>query len=102
MVAEQRETTSAVTRAVVAPYGEPALRALADMVDGVKAGNPLAPVTIVVPSALVGVTVRRGLAERGLAGHRGLVAVDAVALPALAARLGAERLATSDRPPLHP
>src|SRR4051794_33891715 len=86
----------------IAPYGGPAQRALADLVDAAKGGNSLAPVTIVVPSALVGITVRRALAAHGVAGGRGVVAVDAIALPALAERLGAPRLASTHRRSLHP
>ncbi|HEY8526859.1 MAG TPA: PD-(D/E)XK nuclease family protein [Acidimicrobiales bacterium] len=47
---------------VTTRYGRPALRALRDLVAAAKGGEPLAPVTVVVPSNHVGVTARRLLA----------------------------------------
>jgi RecB family exonuclease len=90
------------TRVIVAPYGAPAQRALTDFVDEAKLESPLAPVTIVVPSALVGITVRRGLAASPHGSRRGIVAVDAIGLRALAERLGARRLAATRSRALHP
>ena len=47
---------------VTVPYGEPAARALFDAVVAAKGGDPLAPVTVVVPTNYVGVAARRLLA----------------------------------------
>ncbi|MEY2420572.1 MAG: ATP-dependent helicase/nuclease subunit [Acidimicrobiaceae bacterium] len=78
-------------RLQITPYGEPARRALAAMIDVVKRGDPLQPVTVVMPSALAAVTVRRALARNGL------VATELVTLPALAPRLAAQRLAAGSQ-----
>ena len=52
------------------PYGEPAARALFDAVVAAKGGDPLAPVTVVVPTNYVGVAARRLLGARDArAGH---------------------------------
>ena len=53
---------------VTTPYGRPALEALRDAVAKAKAGDPLAPVTVVVPANHVGVTARRLLAGGALGG----------------------------------
>ena len=77
----------------VVPYGAAARAALRDLVVGLRAGDPLAPVTVVVPSALAGTTLRRSLArELG-----GLAGVAFVSLPALAEQLAAARLAADGR-----
>ena len=49
-------------------YGPPATAALADAIAAAKGDNPLAPVTVVVPSNLVGVSARRTLAARSPTG----------------------------------
>jgi RecB family exonuclease len=59
-----------------------------------KDGDPLRRVTVVMPSALAAVTVRRALARNGM------VATELVTLPALAPRLAARRLATTAQRPL--
>lgn len=74
--------------------GAPATSALAALLDERKNGDPLRAVTVVMPSALAAVTVRRALAERALA------ATDLVTLPSLVARLAAGRLAASRGRPL--
>jgi len=55
---------------VTVPYGRPATAALARAVAQAKAGSPLAPVTVIVPSNLAGLTARRllGSGELGMAG----------------------------------
>src|SRR5688572_20918506 len=60
-------------------YGSPAARALRDAVAEAKAGEPLAPVTVVVPSNHVGVATRRLLS----AGSLGPVAGTGVGLAAV-------------------
>jgi hypothetical protein len=81
----------------VVPFGVSALDALVGVVSAVKRDDPLTPVTVVVPSALAGLTVRRRLATDG-----GVVALDTVVLPGLAARLAGKRLATNGRRSLTP
>lgn len=85
-------------------YGRPAAQALREAVATAKAGDPLAPVTVVVPSNHVGVTVRRLLGsdalgpvtERG----RGLAAVSFLTPYRLAELLGAAPLAAEGRRPV--
>lgn len=80
----------------VVPYGRPARQALLAAIADLRAGDVLAPVTVVVPSALAGTTLRRALAEE----LGGLLAVSFESLPALAARLGTPALAAAGRPPI--
>jgi hypothetical protein len=86
------------------PHGRAALAALRDAVATAKAGDPLAPVTVVVPSNHVGVTARRLLASDGLGpvtpAGRGVAAVDFLTVYRLAELLGAARLAASGRRPV--
>ena len=89
---------------VTTPYGRPALAALRDAVAAAKAGDPLAPVTVVVPSNHVGVTARRLLASGGLgpvAGRgAGVAAVAFLTAYRLAELLGAAPLAATGRRPV--
>ena len=50
------------TRLLTATYGPPATALLGRLVAAAKAADPLAPVTVVVPSAAAGITLRRRLA----------------------------------------
>src|SRR5947199_8194887 len=85
-------------------YGPGAYEALLAAVAAGKAGDPLAPVTVVVPSNHVGVAARRLLAsgtlgpvcERG----RGLAATTFVTPFRLAELLGAPALAAAGRRPV--
>lgn len=82
----------------VVPYGAPARSALLEAITQLRDGDPLAPVTVVVPSALSGVTLRRSLAnELG-----GLVGVAFMSLPGLAERLAAARVAVDGRRSIDP
>ena len=72
-----------------------ALRALAAVVAQVKGGDPLAGVTIVVPTNQSGVMARRALGRDG-----GVVATDVVTLDRLAELLAGPLLATADRRPV--
>jgi RecB family exonuclease len=89
---------------VAAPYGPPAARALRDAVAAAKDGDPLAPVTVVVPTNYVGVAARRQLAsgalgevtERG----RGIAGVTFLTVYRMAELLGAPRLAAAGRRPV--
>lgn len=92
---------------LVIRYGPPALVALRRSIVAAKGGDPLAPVTVVVPSAVAGVTLRRALVRGGGAeeldgaGSPGIVGVDFVAFPELVRRLAVGRLAASGRRPPH-
>jgi ATP-dependent helicase/nuclease subunit B len=85
-------------------YGRPAATALQDAIANVKGNQPLAPVTVVVPSNHVGVATRRLLAcgvlgpvcDRGV----GIAAVTFVTPYRLAELLGAPSLAGSGRRPV--
>lgn len=76
------------------PYGAAATKALADIVRGLQGDDRLAPVDVVVPSAVAGMTVRRQLADPGLANVR------FSSLPQLAERLALRSLALSNQRPL--
>jgi ATP-dependent helicase/nuclease subunit B len=62
--------------------------ALRTVLDEVRAGDPLAPVDVIVPTGVAGVTVRRAVAGDG-----GLANVRFSALPQVAERLAARHLA---------
>ena len=84
-------------------YGRDAAVALRDAVAGAKGGEPLAPVTVVVPSNHVGVASRRLLASGSLgpvAGGIGLAAVTFVTTYRLAELLGASVLAGQRKRPV--
>lgn len=85
-------------------YGRPALDRLRERIATAKAGDPLAPVTVVVPTNYVGVSARRLLAagelgpitERG----NGVAGLTLLTVYRLAELLGAPRLAASGRRPV--
>src|SRR5581483_6742380 len=81
----------------VVPYGTPAVDTLARVIAGAKAPGPLAPVTVLAPSGLAALTLRRRIAR-----DAGVIAVDFSVLHDLAGRLAAPRLAATHRPPLTP
>ncbi|MEO7429486.1 MAG: hypothetical protein ABIY48_08905, partial [Acidimicrobiales bacterium] len=91
-------------RTVWTGYGPEAAVALRDSVALAKAGEPLAPVTVVVPSNHVGVASRRLLASGSLgpvAGAGiGLAAVTFLTTYRLAELLGASPLAATGRRPV--
>lgn len=76
-------------------YGEPAVRLLAEQVHAAKAGDPLAPVTVVVPSNYAAVATRRELARRG-----GVAGTSFLTLHRLAERVGGPPLAAAGRRPV--
>ncbi|MGH8898749.1 MAG: PD-(D/E)XK nuclease family protein [Egibacteraceae bacterium] len=79
----------------VVAFGPPALEALSAAVDAAKAGDPLAPVTVVVPSTYAGLAARRALSAR-----RGLVNCQFTLLVRVAELLGGHALAAAGRLPL--
>ena len=84
-------------------YGRPALDRLHKLISTIKADDPLAPVSVLVPSNYVGVSTRRLIAsgELGPVGaHRGLAGIDLLTTYRLAELLGAPRLAGWGRRPL--
>lgn len=91
-------------RVVWVAYGREAALALRAAVARAKAGDPLAPVTVVVPSNHVGVAARRLLASGALGPvadrGTGVAAVSFVTPYRLAELLGAARLAGSGRRPV--
>jgi len=78
------------------PYGRAAADLLAAQVGAAKAGDPLAPVTVIVPATYAGISARRHLAVAGVAG------VTFLTLARLAERLGGPVLAGSGRRPVSP
>ena len=89
---------------VATAYGRPALQALRRSVAAAKRGDPLAPVTVIVPANHVGVTARRALAGGSLGsvsdGGAGVAAVTFLTVYRLAELLGAPRLAAQRRRPV--
>ena len=78
----------------VVRYGRPASEALVGALQRAKASGPLAPVTVIVPSNLAGLTARR-LLGAGTIGHGGIVNVSFVTPFRLAELLSADRLLDS-------
>lgn len=97
-------TTAADLSITWVSHGEPAAEALRLAVGAAKGGDPLAPVTVVVPSNYVGVATRRRLASGALGPvadrGTGIAAVSFVTVYRLADLLGTARLALSGRRPV--
>jgi len=87
-----------------AAYGPPAAHALRHAVAVAKGDDPLTPVTVIVPTNYVGVSVRRQLAGGGLgqvAGRgNGIAGVTFLTVYRMAELLGAPRLAAAGRRPV--
>lgn len=79
----------------MAPPGPPARAALWELIRDAQVGDPLAPVTVAVPSPYAGLSLRRELGRQS-----GLVNVRFLPLARIAELLGAPRLAQSGRVPL--
>lgn len=77
------------------PYGPAAHTALAAAVARHKSDDPLAPVSVIVPTNQVGIAARRALGRR-----RGVAAVTFLTPYRLAELLGASALAADDRRPV--
>jgi RecB family exonuclease len=88
---------------IVVPYGPEASRALHAAVAAAKGGDPLAPVTVVVPTNYVGVAARRmlGSGALGRVTERGdgVAGITFVTVYRLAELLGAPLLAAGPRRP---
>ncbi len=82
---------------VTTAYGPPAQEALAEAVGRAKAGDPLAPVTVVVPNHYVGLAARRALGRRERNGTRGIAAVAFRTAYSLAEHLGGTEMADQGR-----
>lgn len=79
--------------------GRPAYGALRAAVAERKRDDPLAPVTVLVPSNLAGAHVRRALAH-GVGGGPGIAALDVLTVDRLAERAAATTLSGSGRRPV--
>lgn len=95
----RRETSAEETvegRLHVVAFGAAARARLSTVIGSAQRHDRLAPLTVIVPSALAGSTLKRALARES----GGLLAVGFDSLPGLAARLATPRLASQELPPL--
>jgi len=74
---------------VTTSYGHPALDALRRLVAAEKIDDPLAPVTVLVPNNIAGLSVRRHLARGVTAGRPGIAGIFISTLQRLAEQLAA-------------
>lgn len=99
-----RSLASVPVEVVTTTYGRSALIPLRDAVAAAKAGDALAPVTVVVPSNHVGITARRLLASGALgslgSAGVGVAAVGFLTAYRLAELLGSAPLAAAGRRPV--
>ena len=79
-------------------YGAAAYEALRGVVGDVKGGDPLAPVSVLVPTNLCGVIARRVLA-RGVAGRAGVAGLSVLTVDRLAELIAAPALTGAGRRP---
>jgi ATP-dependent helicase/nuclease subunit B len=79
-------------------YGADAYDALRSAVAAAKRDDPLAQVTVLVPTQICGVIARRTLAH-GVAGHSGVAALSVLTVDGLAERIAAPALVGSGRRP---
>ena len=83
---------------VCTPYGSPATERLGQQIDAHKNGNPLAPVTVIVPTNIAGLATRRALGTR----NQGIAAVNFLKLFDLAERLAGRQTAQPGKAAEHP
>ncbi len=92
-------------RVVAVEFGAAARRAIADFVAGAKADDPLAPVTVIVPSNYTGLALRRAIGAGSLTGATrrsgGIAALETLTLAGLADRLAGTSLQAAGRRPLN-
>ncbi len=74
---------------ICTPYGPPATARLGEQVAAFKSGDPLAPVTVVVPTNIAGLATRRALGAR----NQGIASVTFLKLFDLAERLAGRQMA---------
>jgi ATP-dependent helicase/nuclease subunit B len=79
-------------------YGAPAYARLAEAIAALKDGDPLAPVTVIVPSNVCGVVARRHLAG-GVGGRQGVAGLGVLTIDRLAERIAAPALVGAGRRP---
>jgi RecB family exonuclease len=88
-------------RAVWSPFGAPAHDALRERIEQAKEGDPLRPVTVIVPTGSVGLGARRSLAERGQrTGGGGVTNVTFLTLEGLSETLAADHVVAAGRSPM--
>ncbi|MBW9208678.1 PD-(D/E)XK nuclease family protein [Mumia sp. zg.B21] len=80
------------TRVLTAPYGRAALDALTAVVAEAKCTDPMAPVTVLVPTNVAGIVARRHLALGLRDGAPGVAALTVTTLPRLAEQVAAARM----------
>lgn len=84
----------------VTTFGRSALDALREAVAASKAADPMAPVTVVVPTNIAGIATRRFLAGGLTDGSNGIAGIWFTTLPRLAERLAAPALHAAGRQPI--
>ena len=100
------DTTGGTIRCVTTGYGHDAHEALAYAVREAKNGDPLAPVTVVVPSHYAGIAAARALSAENVIGpmqsgrQRGIAAIDFTTTHDLAEKLGGPRMSATRRRPV--
>ncbi len=87
-------------RLITTAYGAPAIAALRFLMAELKSADPMAPVTLLVPNELAGITARRALATGVTPGTTGVAGLYVSTLPRLAEQLAAASL--SPRVPATP
>lgn len=84
---------------VTTAYGRPALEALLEVVAGIKADDPMAPVTVLVPNNVAGIVARRFLAHGTGPARPGVAGIHFSTLPRLAEQLASPTLTAQGRRP---
>ena len=97
-ISDVRAPGGAAVRVVWTGYGGLAYEALRQVAGEVKAGDPLAPVSVLVPGNLCGVIARRNLAG-GVAGRPGVAGLSVLTVDRLAERVAASGLTGAGRRP---
>jgi ATP-dependent helicase/nuclease subunit B len=85
---------------VTTEYGAAAYAALRQVLASAKGKDPLAPVTLLVPTNWCGVVARRALASGYREGRPGIAGLSVATLPRLAEKLAASGLSEAGRRPL--
>jgi hypothetical protein len=88
-------------RVTTTAYGRPALEALRAEVAQVKGGDPMAPLTVLVPNNIAGIVARRFLARgpAGTSAGNGIAGIYFSTLPRLAEQIAAPTLTAEGRRP---